>query len=473
MGLYPFAAQTCQYSITMSLNSAQQAIRAALKQVVLEIPALQVGIGAADTNKPFFLRLPSLDLSNHLEWKDLSQSELNAYDNALVKALEEDHATDWQDVATKPSWKLVVFHRPSSNGKSGMVFEFLFEAHHSIADGRSLSVFHEHLASALNALSKNPGETEDLVNLPSSSVMTPPLEDLMSFDISKTYLFKALWGEFAPAWLQGKPAALPWTGEPISLSKRRINTRLVTIQAEAVSRLLETCRAHGTTITPLLNALIAASLSRQLPEQSTHGGLKGFTVIALRPFADKSKIPDSMDLKDSMGDMSTSLGHDFNPSMVSELRVICNDKPNDAQDTETLIWDLTKKMGGEIKGRLATLPQDDITGLLQWVSDWFKRAQEMEGKPRSDTWELSNLGTMPATAADAEWKLQRSVFSQSFSAFGPAISVNASTVINGPMTITVISGDGIVGSDLLDGLAEDLGRWLNNIVTGKFGIAAA
>ncbi|KAJ6171014.1 hypothetical protein N7470_000081 [Penicillium chermesinum] len=271
MGLYPFAAQSCQYSspASASLESCRQAVRAALRQVVLEIPALQVGIGAADTNEPVFLRLESLDLSNHLEWRDIFETGSTAYDSALVNVLKTDHIRDWQDVSKIPPWKLVVFQRPASDEEPGLIFDFLFEAHHSIADGRSLTVVHEHLAKALDELYVDPGETQDVVTLPSDPILTPSLENLMSFDISKMYLFKTLWGEFAPAWLRGQPAALPWTGEPVTLEKRPLHTRLVTIPAKAVSRLLEACRAHSTTITPLLNALIAASLARQLPENST------------------------------------------------------------------------------------------------------------------------------------------------------------------------------------------------------------
>lgn len=474
MGLYPFAAQTCQYSSPKSatLDSCRLKIRAALKQTILEITALQVGIGSSDTNEPYFLRLPSLNLSNHLEWRDLSQEAPDAYNVTLIKALEGEHTIDWQDVSTKPSWKLVVFQGSVPGPDSGLTFDLLFEAHHSIADGRSLSVFHERFASILNRLSEDPEQTEDLVTLPSSSTLTPPLESLMSFDISKAYLFKTLWGEFAPTWLRGQPAAPPWAGAPISLAKRPTHIRLVTLPADSVTQLLESCRARKTTITPLMSALIATSLAKRLPEKDTLGGLIPLTVIALRPFADKSKIPDGIELKDAMGDVVTGLSHNVSSSNVSELRSLGNAESTAAEDREAPIWTLTAKIGAEIKQRLATLPRDDITGLLQWVSDWFKRAQDQEGKSRGDTFELSNIGVI-SPVPDAKWILRRSIFSQSVSAFGPALSVNVSSVAGGPMTMTLIWGDGIVSAELMNGLAADLDQWLNNLSSGEFGVGTA
>ncbi|KAJ5620999.1 hypothetical protein N7510_004983 [Penicillium lagena] len=470
MSLYPFAAQTCQYTSpsTMATETCKQVIKAALVQVVLAHPALQVGIGAADTNGPSFLRLPSLDVSNHLEWRSLSQTAPASYDDAVIKAIEKEHTKDWHDVATRPAWKLTVFQSLVPEDGSGFTFDFLLAAHHSIADGISLGIFHTSLLAALDEASGNLVQVEDLVILPATSALTPSQEDIMNFKISKSFLIKTLWGEFAPSWLQGKPSALPWTGAPITLRPRPQHTRLITFPEEVVSRLLDACRSHKTTLTPLLHALIAVSMSQRLPEETTTGGMAAATVIGLRPYADKSKIAHDMDLNRSMGDLTTAYTHRISPSTISELR----DGSQGSDDSA--IWALTTRLGSEVKSRLATLPEDDIIGLLAWVSDWFKRANEMQGKPRDTTWEVSNLGSMPCRpartgAGNDGWTLRRSIFTQSGNAIGAAFAVNVSSVAQGPLTLTLTWQDGIVEGALMDGLAKDLDSWCKRLEkSGEF-----
>jgi hypothetical protein len=192
------------------------------------------------------------------------------------------------------------------------------------------------------------------------------------------------------------------------------------------------------------------------------------TVIGLRPYADKSKIPHVVDLDRSMGDMATAYIHRISPSTISELR-----DGNQGSD-DSVIWALTTKLGSEIKNRLATLPEDDITGLLAWVSDWFKRANKMQGKPRDTTWEVSNLGSMPCRpartgAGNDGWKLRRSIFTQSGNAIGAAFDVNVSSVAQGPLTLTLTWQEGIVEGALMDGLAKDLDLWCKRLQkSGKF-----
>lgn len=472
MGFYPCVAQTCQYISpkSTSLRSCQQAIKLALRQVALSLPGLQVGIGASDTNSPFFLRLPSLNLTQHLEWRDLSQTDQATYEETWLRALEVQHTTDWQHLSSKPPWKLTVFQSPASSPGSGFVFDFLFAAHHALCDGKSMLVFHDNLTAALNKLGNDPSDADDLVILPPSPNLTPSQESLINFDISISYLLKTLWGEFAPAWLRGKSSTLPWTGSPIDLAKCPSHMRLITVPARAVTDLLTACRAHQTTITPLLNALVTVSISRNLPAENTGGGLIMQTVIGTRPFADKAKIPEGMELDKSTGDMATGLVHEVKPSVVSSLRASEN---STTSDPDFPIWDLTATLSAELKARLATLPHDDVTGMLHWVSDWFKRARKQQGMPREHTWELSNVGSLPAATANVGagtgWNIRRAVFSQSCGNYGAAFSVNISSVPQGPMVLCLAWGDGVVESSLMDALKEDLDTWFQNLVdTGNF-----
>jgi hypothetical protein len=169
-----------------------------------------------------------------------------------------------------------------------------------------------------------------------------------------------------------------------------------------------------------------------------------------------------------MGDITTAYTHKISPSTLSELRD-GSQGPNDSA-----IWDLTTKIGSELKNRLAKLPEDDILGLLAWVSDWFKRAKEMQGKPRDTTWEVSNLGSMPCRpartgAGNDGWKLRRSIFTQSGNAIGAAFDVNVSSVAQGPLTLTLTWQEGIVEGALMDGLAKDLDLWCQQLQkSGKF-----
>ena len=64
---------------------------------------------------------------------------------------------------------------------------------------------------------------------------------------------------------------------------------------------------------------------------------------------------------------------------------------------------------------------------------------------------------------DNGWRIVHSIFTQSANIAGPAFSVNISGVKDSGITITVCWQDEVVTTELMEGVAVDLQRWLEKI----------
>lgn len=459
MGHYQCVGNTCTYAIPRShlaKTSPRLLVEQALVRVILALPSLQVGIANEDTQKPHFVQLGSIDLATHLSWHLMDMIDETQYTEALLHAIETQHETSWLNARYESPWKLIVFERPIGR-KNTLQLDIMFAVHHALSDGLSTSIFHTQLLEALNINPPMESLLEDnVLHLHSPSVIIPSQEELVPFRLSWTYMLSRLWLEFAPSWLHGSPQLTPWTGKPITEGKL-VHVRLLELKPERVSRLLEKCRSNGTTLLPLLHSIILLSLSQRLSEQEAHA-FTSATVISLRPYVDTKKLPTSMNISESMTDLVTAYDHFFGGSMVSGLRAASDD------DIEPLLWSVARTIGAEVKEKVQTLPNDDVTGLLAWVN-FEKRAKGLMGKPREATWELSNLGSMLGTcqttdAADSpKWEITKSVFTQSAHVIGPAFCANVSGIVDGVLTITLTWQDETVEQSLMDGVKGDICAW--------------
>ncbi len=449
-------ATTCRYAVPHGAGPLQAVIEMALAQVVVKLAALQVGIVGEETGTPWFVHIPAIDLRDHVEWKTADN------DGHLLRIIETQNSQPWPDVQRRPPWKLII----AINSAHNDWVDIVFAAHHVLGDGKSSLLFHTHLLRAFSHPSDVGSVLRNhILTIDELPALVPAQEDLVKFNTSWPFFLGELWHEFSPAWLRRDPPV--WTGKPIDFDVLDMHLRLVVIPASAVQALLATCRTHGTTLTPLLHILVLVSLARRLPA-STAPSFTALTPISLRPFV--SLPPDSPhEIATAMANLVTLQTYPFSAGVVADLR---RDRSQD--DRESHIWDLAAALRSALRSRLDDIPNDDIMGILGWVSSWHAWWLKHRGKPRQASWRVSNLGSICGESQPAGsngWAIQRAIYAQSTLVAGPAFSVNVAGVEHGDISVSLSWQESIVDTELMDGLAEDLRACFGRFgETGRFGI---
>ena len=386
---------------------------------------------------------------------------------AILRLIEDQHDRFFPDVHERPPWRIICAHPTTdqSDVATSSVY-VVFAVHHSLADGISAAAFHTHLLNMLNlrlssSVSGSTNGDSDMLHLPKTTDIPLPLEKTMDLAISWSYLLKALWAEFTPTWLRGAQPPPPWTGSLISLKPSQTSVQMFHLPPSALEKVLEACRAHETTLTPLIHALIVCSLSQHVPADQVKS-LVASTPINLRPFIDSSGAGPSNSSK-HMGVYLTGMEHNLQGANLEAFRDY-RDKP---EMLEPQLWKVAKEVRADLQERLSTLPKDDVIGLLPWVSDWHARWLKMLGQPRDVTWEVSNIGSIAGSTGNGEseagWSIDRAVFTQSANMAGPAFSVNVSGIKDRGVTFTFCWQESIVERQLMESLLSDLQTWLLRI----------
>ncbi|KAL2157413.1 hypothetical protein VTH06DRAFT_6105 [Thermothelomyces fergusii] len=463
LGFYKCVANTCRYlvpSAKLRGRKVREILENAVARVALSIPSLGVGISGEDTSKPRFVQRPSINLDEHFEFMEKTGGEPAAHDAILLGILEDQHDRSWPDIKHRPPWKLIVIAWGTINEAGPFVIDAVFAAHHAIADGRSTALFHTALLRELNHPTDQPtplsGRALDLRGV-ARGVHARPQEELVKFSTSWGFLARVLWGEFAPAWLQGRQPSAPWTGQAITLEPCRTRLRIVSIPSAAVPQILASCRANQSTLTPLLHALVLASLSRLISTEKATA-FHSTTPIDLRPFiGDGSENGDSQTL---FGVYVTAQTQTFDASIITTLRQGLSAEQ---------IWEVAANLRSSMTQHLNNIPKDDIMSMLGWVSDWRGFWLSKMGKARQDTWEVSNIGSMLGQVPERNggWKIQRSLMSQGATVAGAAISVSVSGVRGGDLGIVLGWQEGIVETSTVESLAADLECWLGRLGRGQ------
>lgn len=472
LGLYRGIANSCQYVIAkerLQGRQLQSVVEEALARLVLRLGGLRVGVIKEDTNHAAFVQVPSMNLQDFIQWKTVTASSQAPYDAHILDAIKERLEQLWPDTANRPPWKLLVVQNASS-ASGEVVLDMVFATHHVLADGKSTSVFHTQLLQELNGSSGPPPELKNhVLTFSQPPVLAPSQEELIQFKIGWSFFLKTLWGELGPAWLKPTPPAEPWRGKVITLEQHSLKLRLVAIKPDVVSSLVSTCRAHGTSLTGILHALVLASLARRVPPEVAPA-FAGETPISLLPLA---KLPPGVDvdLSKVLTDLNTGTNTVWGAETVAGLRAQLG-KADDSLEEE-LIWPVAAAWRAQMKAKVASLPNDDICGLIAWVTDWQKRWQDRIGQQRDATWAVSNIGSVKGVGTEGPggWRIRRSFFTQPALIVGPAFGVNVTGVEGSEVTMVMNWQETVIDAEIVDGVVEDLSTWIECFgSTGKFGI---
>ncbi|RYP52383.1 hypothetical protein DL768_002414 [Monosporascus sp. mg162] len=365
---YRGTSVSCRYVVPGNLTGRDQRetlidkVQVAISDNVLKHPVLQVGIMNAEPNQPTFVRLDSLDLRQHIEWRSLDTSAdfESVFQELTILQLDATYS----NLERQPGWRIVVLHQQETG-----FLEILFTWNHPHADGMSGNIFHLDLLRSLNAGGTNEKYCDSdayILKLPSTPTrFPPPIEQVMELPLDMKYLVKAMLTEGKPRVLHRSPTLAHWA--PITASSYKTQFRSFTIENGILSKVLDACRHHPTTLTGLFHGLMLASLASHLGKEVA-SGFQSPTTINMRRFIPHGPPNYSwLDPEGTMGNFVTQIHHIFDAELANQIctRVTPPLPVNEAvlfKELSALIWDAAARVRSEIADKLEIGVKNDVVG---------------------------------------------------------------------------------------------------------------
>jgi len=451
LGIYRCVGNTARYSTSHNIEDLSSSIGAAVAKVLFNHSALCCGIINEDKNDPAFIRLETIDISKRIEYQEIEANTAEDHDRRLIEVLEAKHSELWPDPKTLPPWKLIIIQSKALSTE-GPGFDAVFAFHHALGDGLSGVAFHRSFLQALNN-SSDDTLASPFVKVPESITLPPAMEKSIDFKISWWFLLTQLWNEMRPRWLF--PDALPpWTASPCSaanIQNYKSRMKIFTIEPNLVVKILAACRTEKATVTGLLHGLIVTSLASHVPEASSFASGTPFSLRHL------SRL--------SVNAMGVQVsGHTSKYTTETLSRIRSSTSPEQVTND---IWTIAREFRASMNAELAALPNDNLVGLIPYISNLHKMFESKIGKPREETYELSNVGVLKNESIEGRWRIERDVFSQSGMGTGAPVAFNVASVGGGPMSISVTWLQGDIEERLVDGLVKDVEFGLRCMGEGK------
>ena len=385
----------------------------ALAKVMQKHGFLNVCVAGEDTPTPVYARLDAINLDEVVSFVD----------GDLREVLESETAKGFD--SSKPLWRVLVL-------KDGHV---LFSFHHAIGDGQSGMAFHQSLLEALNDAdhSSLSSTITTTVSTPSEIQLLPPIEKAVDLSVPLFHLLYRILQMLLPGPLTYGHYA--WTGYPSPLeAKLAGRTRLLYYNPEAAHRIVQVCRAHKTSLTPLLHTLATLIMSEQLAEDPSTAGKYSYLA---------STIPVSLR---SVANAPTDAMCNY-VSTLSSFSPLIQRIPSQAEE-KSWLREFPWKTASELTQTLRRQQTESLktVGMLKYVSDYEGFLKGKLGKKREVTFEVSNVGRFVGSTASgrARWRLDNVYFSQSNPSTGGAIHINVAGDPAGGIGISVTWGEGAI-----------------------------
>ncbi|KAI1390654.1 alcohol acetyltransferase-domain-containing protein [Hypoxylon trugodes] len=481
---------SCRYAIPSNLKDAQRekvidTVNAAISDNVLKHPVLQVGIANADTKKPIFVQLDSLDLRRHVNWRFI---EASADSEATLQELIILHLdTPFPNLEEQPGWRIVVLHQDGAD-----FLEILFAWNHPNADGMSGKIFHQSLIESLNAQrDNNELQTSDwfVLNLPNPQArLPPPLEQIMELPLGVAYLFNAAVDDNKPqGLLRLDPTLAHWA--PITTSSYKTQFRSFTVENGVLSKVLTACRQYQTTLTGLLHGLTLASLASHLGGKAASGFQAGTTINTRRFVPPAPPGYPWLEPEKTMGNFVTQIHHTFHPEFVARVRSLLSpmagpNRPTLSKELAELVWDAAAKVRREVADKLELGVKNDVVGAMKFVNDWISQQKKVARRPRQSSWMITGLGVLDGGGSQSAhvvddigsldngkqdqdqtgvWKLRRAQFALGAETLAAALMVSPMTAAGEQLCVGGSWQDGVVEEALGERVMADLERWMGEI----------
>ncbi|KAM5344622.1 hypothetical protein ACJ41O_013157 [Fusarium nematophilum] len=467
LDLYPSTIVTCHYEIPEYLTASEaqpkleQFWERAVARNVLRHPMLQVGQINEDSAEPAWVRLDTLDLAHHIQWRVVGYSE--DYADTREQILKEQLNTKFSDLEIRPGWRMVVLRRGNDN-----LLEAILSWNHPHFDGTGAKIFHQTMLETLNHHHNKTGlallRNHILETIVTRDNLPPPQEVAGAYSTTFGYVADKIWEDVKPR-LFGWASTPPTIWPPICPKPYETRFRTITIDDQVLQGVLSACRAHKTTLTGLLHAIALISLAPHAPEVVSD--LTSCTPLNLRRFIPaRSEAFPNLEPDKTISCCVTSIEHKFDKQLLSLIR-------NRVQSSEStigaaklaacadIIWEVSRKVREELRERLDLGLKNDMVGMMPFVDDWREHAKDAQKKQRPATWLVTNLGVLDGegsadTGAPDKWSIQRADFLLSADVAGPAISICPVAVKGRDLTVNVGWQRGVVDAEVADELVRDI-----------------
>lgn len=393
--------------------------------LVAEHPVLSAIPTADDTQEPYFVRLPQIDLDQVVSFhrRQTAPSDTQdepAPDHDLQVLIEEQHNVGF--TAPNAYWRLCIL----SNGDSEKRFTAIYVFHHAIGDGGSGKAFHQGFLRALNTTAER--ETTALIESPKMPLL-PNIEALHPMPLSFFFLAKKLFE--AKIYSRRDPGL--WTAGQIQPPTKTC-IRLLPFSKAVVTSLRGLCRLENTTITALLQTAIARSLFLHIPAQYSSIAFTG--ALSCRRW-----LPDEI-TDDVMGVYVQDFEETYSRSVIS---------------AGNFPWDEARRSRQTIEAALKRKGKDAGPNLLKYVSDYQQElCRSKLGQDRDKTFEVSNIGVVHSEFDPEKAAIKGMVFSQCASVIGNAIEFSVITGGDGRCVISVSWQEGVVEKILAEAVIASL-----------------
>ncbi|CAN9238068.1 unnamed protein product [Alternaria alternata] len=440
-------------------------------RVVISQPHLQVGITGEHSKNPTFVRLDHLDLRNHIQWIDVK--DFAASRQQYLKIVQDQLDMRFEDLSTRPGWRVIVLHQAGAES-----MEVLYVWNHPHHDGSSGRIFHQNLLHQLREASKHDKEPiievsknsdKWILNLPDPTDRLPPNPEILSsWPVSLGFMLREVWKSLKPEWIF-PPGNTHARWAPIQASPYRTQFRNFAIDSHCVTKLVDACRQHHTTLTGLLQALCLVSLSTALHDASGFASRTPYDLRHILP--SNTKQYPSIQPKELMCNYVSVVEHEFDSDLVDSIRsqipVTSSESklPLNAMD---IVWSVSARVRKEIKARLESGTRNDLIGIMKLCPDWNSQQQSEMRRTRYLSWLVTNLGVIDGATSVSDggqdaWSLRRAELILSAETPSAAFSVSIMTVKGGEMCVTCSWQDCVVDTELGERLMSDLQRWLEDI----------
>ncbi|CAG7558074.1 unnamed protein product [Fusarium equiseti] len=447
--IYVGCAISCRYHIPNSILTSgadlalEERIEQAIAASIVQHPLFTAGRINEGKKKQYWVRLDTIDLNNHVRWRNVSEDE--DYSTALNDALLWEVNERYTHLESRPQWRVTAVV-PATNDFVDVIFAW----DHTVADGKSGRIFHDSLLACLNAESDPVVLDNRSLKVPVTD-FTPALHQMIKFQLSLNYAVSVLGKEFLTD-KKAPPQTARWA--PIKLEPYETRLKSITVGKDALKPVLDTCRQHDTTLTGLLHALISVSMATRLSKDKAPAFSTG-TPVCLRQFQQPVYWP-----------------YVFKPDVVTILRKQINDAKEDREVNKALedtVWSIAKSIREGLTAKLKLGTKNDSIGLAKFITDWNAYLMEHSTK-REHSWEVSNLGVMDGQSSKDvdKWMVEDATFTQSASVTGPALTFSVISVKGRGLNVSCCWQAGVVEDELAEGVSEDVEMWLNGL--GRDGV---
>ncbi|KAL4749741.1 hypothetical protein BDW72DRAFT_204520 [Aspergillus terricola var. indicus] len=389
-----------------------------LRRCIQEYPYLGVVVRDKHTEKPFYEKVPSIDLNNHISVihnEDIDpQTETKSIEEFLLPILDRPWPADI------PPWRIVVLPLPPHEEQTTRVL-IAFSFSHTLGDGLVGHALHQTFLHALRERSVK----EESVSLipPSTQQLPPPFDTPSRLPISWSFLLSPLLAVYLPRWLSallGLRAAVTtvdagtWTGSPMFFDPSTPNSsriRLLEIESSLVKMALRASRAHESKLTGLIHQMIVMALSKVLPNEEATNFVSGTAV----------------DMRRSVGISRCAWG--LYVSGHYEVHPRLSDLPEKGPPStfSDELWSSARSITENL-ALCATHLQDQAIGLLRYAPSIRNWTAGKVGQRRDCSYEVSNLLAFDSAATEGdECRITKMVFAT------PA------NVVSGPLVFNIVS----------------------------------